>query len=196
MLYISVFVGVFLSNTLTCKQRSILPVLPIVCRIPTETVTVNSSVFPQCPGGTFTPNMKSTKDYPDEVINFMRNHPTMYNSVYPVHKRPLVVRTNVDYEFTTIAVDQVTAADGSYEVLFLGTGTSAPGTSRALFQPYCSHPSILFSWRNARTKECNLPITWYLVSFVRATSALPSPHAERRVVHEELLKQAATKGGI
>ncbi|XP_007544944.2 semaphorin-3F-like [Poecilia formosa] len=74
-----------------------------------------------CPGGTFTPNMKSTKDYPDEVINFMRNHPTMYNAIYPVHKRPLVVRTNVDYEFTTIAVDQVRAADGSYEVLFLGT---------------------------------------------------------------------------
>lgn len=66
--------------------------------------------------------MKSTKDYPDEVINFMRNHPTMYNVVYPVHKRPLVVRTNVDYEFTTIAVDQVAAADGNYEVLFLGTG--------------------------------------------------------------------------
>uniref|UniRef100_A0A8C6U9N0 Sema domain, immunoglobulin domain (Ig), short basic domain, secreted, (semaphorin) 3Fa n=1 Tax=Neogobius melanostomus TaxID=47308 RepID=A0A8C6U9N0_9GOBI len=74
-----------------------------------------------CPGGTFTPNMKSTKDYPDEVINFMRNHPTMHNVVYPVHKRPLVVRTNVDYEFTTIAVDQVAAADGNYEVLFLGT---------------------------------------------------------------------------
>uniref|UniRef100_A0A3B1J4F9 Sema domain, immunoglobulin domain (Ig), short basic domain, secreted, (semaphorin) 3Fa n=1 Tax=Astyanax mexicanus TaxID=7994 RepID=A0A3B1J4F9_ASTMX len=74
-----------------------------------------------CPGGTFTPNMKSTKDYPDEVINFMRTHPTMYNAVYPVHKRPLVVRTNVDYEFTTITVDQVAAADGNYEVLFLGT---------------------------------------------------------------------------
>ncbi|XP_065135904.1 sema domain, immunoglobulin domain (Ig), short basic domain, secreted, (semaphorin) 3Fa isoform X1 [Paramisgurnus dabryanus] len=74
-----------------------------------------------CPGGTFTPNMKSTKDYPDEVINFMRTHPTMFNAVYPVHKRPLVVRTNVDYEFTTITVDQVAAADGNYEVLFLGT---------------------------------------------------------------------------
>lgn len=82
---------------------------------------VNVSPF-QCPGGTFTPNMKSTKDYPDEVINFMRNHPAMHNAVYPVHKRPLVVRTNVDYEFTTISVDQVTAADGNYEVLFLGTG--------------------------------------------------------------------------
>lgn len=80
----------------------------------------------QCPGGTFTPNMKSTKDYPDEVINFMRNHPAMHNAVYPVHKRPLVVRTNVDYEFTTITVDQVTAADGNYEVLFLGTGEFCP----------------------------------------------------------------------
>uniref|UniRef100_A0A8C5S1C2 Semaphorin 3F n=1 Tax=Laticauda laticaudata TaxID=8630 RepID=A0A8C5S1C2_LATLA len=74
-----------------------------------------------CPGGTFTPSMKSTKDYPDEVINFMRTHPMMYNGVYPIHRQPLVVRTNVKYKFTTIAVDQVDAADGRYEVLFLGT---------------------------------------------------------------------------
>ncbi|XP_048344170.1 semaphorin-3F isoform X1 [Sphaerodactylus townsendi] len=74
-----------------------------------------------CPGGTFTPSMKSTKDYPDEVINFMRTHPMMYNGVYPIHRQPLVVRTNVHYKFTTIAVDQVDAADGRYEVLFLGT---------------------------------------------------------------------------
>uniref|UniRef100_A0AAQ6AMD7 Sema domain, immunoglobulin domain (Ig), short basic domain, secreted, (semaphorin) 3Fb n=1 Tax=Amphiprion ocellaris TaxID=80972 RepID=A0AAQ6AMD7_AMPOC len=89
-----------------------------------------------CPGGTFTPNMKSTKDYPDEVINFMRNHPAMHNAVYPIHKRPLVVRTNVDYEFTTITVDQVTAADGNYEVLFLGTGESfylPPDNEKTLF---------------------------------------------------------------
>ncbi|XP_069592123.1 semaphorin-3F isoform X3 [Ranitomeya imitator] len=74
-----------------------------------------------CPGGTFTPSMKSTKDYPDEVINFMRTHPVMYNAVYPVHRQPLLVRTNVHYRFTSIAVDQVDASDGRYEVLFLGT---------------------------------------------------------------------------
>lgn len=79
----------------------------------------------QCPGGTFTPSMKSTKDYPDEVINFMRAHPLMYHAVYPTHRQPLVVRTNVNYRFTTVAVDQVDAADGRYEVLFLGTGTHA-----------------------------------------------------------------------
>lgn len=81
--------------------------------------------------------MKSTKDYPDEVINFMRNHPTMYNVVYPVHKRPLVVRTNVEYEFTTIAVDQVAAADGSYEVLFLGTGQWSKDSTGNDYEYYC-----------------------------------------------------------
>lgn len=77
----------------------------------------------QCPGGTFTPSMKSTKDYPDEVINFMRTHPLMYQAVYPLQRRPLVVRTGAPYRLTTVAVDQVDAADGRYEVLFLGTGT-------------------------------------------------------------------------
>lgn len=77
----------------------------------------------QCPGGTFTPSMKSTKDYPDEVINFMRSHPLMYQAVYPLQRRPLVVRTGAPYRLTTVAVDQVDAADGRYEVLFLGTGT-------------------------------------------------------------------------
>ncbi|NP_001391953.1 semaphorin-3F isoform 5 precursor [Mus musculus] len=74
-----------------------------------------------CPGGTFTPSMKSTKDYPDEVINFMRTHPLMYQAVYPLQRRPLVVRTGAPYRLTTVAVDQVDAADGRYEVLFLGT---------------------------------------------------------------------------
>ncbi|XP_035243999.1 semaphorin-3F-like [Anguilla anguilla] len=74
-----------------------------------------------CPGGTFTPDLRSTKEFSDEAINFVRNHPLMYHHVYPVHKRPLVVRTGVDYRFTTIAVDLVDAVDGRYEVLFLGT---------------------------------------------------------------------------
>ncbi|CAM2117162.1 unnamed protein product [Caretta caretta] len=64
----------------------------------------------QCLGGTFTHSMKSTKDYPDEVINFMRTHPLMYHAVYPVHRQPLVVRSNVHYKFTTVAMDQVDTA--------------------------------------------------------------------------------------
>ncbi|XP_023675107.1 sema domain, immunoglobulin domain (Ig), short basic domain, secreted, (semaphorin) 3Gb isoform X2 [Paramormyrops kingsleyae] len=74
-----------------------------------------------CPGGTFTPGLRSTKEFSDEAVNFVRAHPLMYHPVYPLHKRPLVVRTGVDYRFTTIAVDLVDAVDGRYEVLFLGT---------------------------------------------------------------------------
>ncbi|XP_026772757.3 sema domain, immunoglobulin domain (Ig), short basic domain, secreted, (semaphorin) 3Ga isoform X1 [Pangasianodon hypophthalmus] len=74
-----------------------------------------------CPGGTFTPSLRSTKEFSDEAVNFIRAHPLMYHPVYPIHKRPLVVRSGVDYRFTTIAVDQVDAVDGRYEVFFLGT---------------------------------------------------------------------------
>uniref|UniRef100_A0A8C8GTK8 Sema domain, immunoglobulin domain (Ig), short basic domain, secreted, (semaphorin) 3Ga n=1 Tax=Oncorhynchus tshawytscha TaxID=74940 RepID=A0A8C8GTK8_ONCTS len=74
-----------------------------------------------CPGGTFTPGIRTSKDFSDEAVNFMRAHPLMYHPVYPIHRRPLVVRTGVDYRFTALVVDQVDAADGRYEVLFLGT---------------------------------------------------------------------------
>ncbi|KAG9329899.1 hypothetical protein JZ751_028638, partial [Albula glossodonta] len=55
-----------------------------------------------CPGGTFTPDLRSTKQFSDEAVK-------------------LLVRTGVDYRFTTVAVDLVDAVDGRYEVLFLGT---------------------------------------------------------------------------
>ncbi|XP_026853156.2 semaphorin-3C [Electrophorus electricus] len=74
-----------------------------------------------CPGGAFTPHIRSTKEFPDDVVTFMRNHPVMFNPIYPMGRRPLVVRTHADYKYTSIAVDQVTAADGLYQVLFLGT---------------------------------------------------------------------------
>uniref|UniRef100_S4RG45 Semaphorin 3F n=1 Tax=Petromyzon marinus TaxID=7757 RepID=S4RG45_PETMA len=74
-----------------------------------------------CPGGTFTPYMKSTKDFPEEVANFIRNHPLMYNPIYPIAKKTLIMRVNTDYKITKISVDRVVAGDGTYDVLFLGT---------------------------------------------------------------------------
>uniref|UniRef100_A0A2K5NKU8 Semaphorin-3C n=1 Tax=Cercocebus atys TaxID=9531 RepID=A0A2K5NKU8_CERAT len=79
-----------------------------------------------CPGGAFTPNMRTTKEFPDDVVTFIRNHPLMYNSIYPIHKRPLIVRIGTDYKYTKIAVDRVNAADGRYHVLFLGTVVVLP----------------------------------------------------------------------
>ncbi|KAJ6655311.1 hypothetical protein lerEdw1_005503 [Lerista edwardsae] len=74
-----------------------------------------------CPGGTFTPGLRTTREFSDELVTFIRTHPLMYNAVYPLQRRPLLMRTNVPYSFTTLAVDLVDAVDGQYEVLFLGT---------------------------------------------------------------------------
>lgn len=74
-----------------------------------------------CPGGAFTPDIHTTKEFPDDVVTFVRNHPVMFNPIYPVGRRPLVVRTGADYKYTAVVVDQVAAADGNYQVLFLGT---------------------------------------------------------------------------
>lgn len=76
---------------------------------------------PQCPSKTFG-TFSSTKDFPDDVIQFARNHPLMFNPVPPLGGRPLFLQVGAGYSFTQIAVDRVAAADGHYDVLFIGTG--------------------------------------------------------------------------
>ncbi|XP_049633302.1 semaphorin-3B [Suncus etruscus] len=73
-----------------------------------------------CPSKTFG-TFSSTKDFPDDVIQFARNHPLMYNSVLPMGGRPLFLQVGAGYTFTQIAADHVVAADGHYDVLFIGT---------------------------------------------------------------------------
>ncbi|XP_032914633.1 semaphorin-3E [Catharus ustulatus] len=68
-------------------------------------------------GGLYT----TTKDYPDEAVHFARSHPLMYQPIRPVHKRPILVKTDGKYNLKQIAVDRVEAEDGQYDVLFIGT---------------------------------------------------------------------------
>uniref|UniRef100_A0A8C6SPD6 Sema domain, immunoglobulin domain (Ig), short basic domain, secreted, (semaphorin) 3Ab n=1 Tax=Neogobius melanostomus TaxID=47308 RepID=A0A8C6SPD6_9GOBI len=63
----------------------------------------------------------TTKDLPDEVVTFARSHPAMFNPVHPINNRPIIVKTDVDYQFTQIVVDKVEAEDGLYNVMFIGT---------------------------------------------------------------------------
>uniref|UniRef100_A0A3Q3GC77 Sema domain, immunoglobulin domain (Ig), short basic domain, secreted, (semaphorin) 3D n=1 Tax=Labrus bergylta TaxID=56723 RepID=A0A3Q3GC77_9LABR len=74
-----------------------------------------------CPSKTYDPRIKTTKDFPDEVVSFIRFHPLMYRSVHPLTGRPVFTRVRVDYTLTQIVVDRVMAEDGQYEVMFLGT---------------------------------------------------------------------------
>uniref|UniRef100_A0A8C9SIL5 Sema domain, immunoglobulin domain (Ig), short basic domain, secreted, (semaphorin) 3D n=1 Tax=Scleropages formosus TaxID=113540 RepID=A0A8C9SIL5_SCLFO len=74
-----------------------------------------------CPSRTYDPRIKTTKDFSDEVISFIKDHPMMYRAVYPVAREPVFTRINVDYRLTQIVVDRVPAVDGQYAVMFLGT---------------------------------------------------------------------------
>uniref|UniRef100_A0A5F9D9X4 Semaphorin 3D n=1 Tax=Oryctolagus cuniculus TaxID=9986 RepID=A0A5F9D9X4_RABIT len=74
-----------------------------------------------CPSKTYDPLIKSTRDFPDDVISFIKRHPVMYKSVYPAAGAPTFKRINVDYRLTQVVVDHVVAEDGQYDVMFLGT---------------------------------------------------------------------------
>lgn len=88
-----------------------------------------SPVFcPQCPSKmTAQPGRPfgSTKDYPDEVLQFVRDHPLMFQPVRPRRGRPVLVKTNLAQQLRQIVVDRVEAEDGTYDVIFLGTGRRA-----------------------------------------------------------------------
>ncbi|XP_058844279.1 semaphorin-3A-like [Acipenser ruthenus] len=75
-----------------------------------------------CPSSTYG-NYRSTREYPDDVIFFSRTHPLMFDAVYPVNRRPLLVRIGVDYKFSRLTVDRVEAVDGQYDIMFIGTDT-------------------------------------------------------------------------
>ncbi|KAL8212326.1 UNVERIFIED_CONTAM: hypothetical protein K2H54_043505 [Gekko kuhli] len=74
-----------------------------------------------CPSATYDPLLQSTKDFPDEVISFMRTHHLMWDSIYPLHWKPVLMRVNVPFQIKQLLVDRVETASGHVDVLFLGT---------------------------------------------------------------------------
>ncbi|XP_009867715.1 PREDICTED: semaphorin-4D-like, partial [Apaloderma vittatum] len=62
----------------------------------------------------------TSSDLPDKVLQFVRDHPLMDNSVNPVGNRPVLLKRGSNY--TRIVVDRVTGLDKqTYDVMFLGT---------------------------------------------------------------------------
>ncbi|NWT05112.1 SEM3D protein, partial [Mionectes macconnelli] len=74
-----------------------------------------------CPSETYDPLLQSTKDFPDEVISFMRSHQLMWEPVYPQSRQPVLVRVNVPYRLRRLLVHRLEMENRHYDVLFLGT---------------------------------------------------------------------------
>ncbi|NXS57149.1 SEM3D protein, partial [Brachypteracias leptosomus] len=78
-------------------------------------------VVTQCPSETYDPLLQSTKDFPDEVISFMRTHQLMWEPVYPQGRQPVLVRVSVPYRLRRLVVHRLEVEGRHYDVLFLGT---------------------------------------------------------------------------
>ncbi|NWS48946.1 SEM4D protein, partial [Probosciger aterrimus] len=62
----------------------------------------------------------TSTDLPDKVLQFVRDHPLMDDSVNPIGDSPVLLRRGSNY--TRIVVDRVTGLDQqTYDVMFLGT---------------------------------------------------------------------------
>lgn len=94
---------------------------------PTPSFTLSISVTPslwQCASKVNGGGFSNSKEFPDEVLRFVRSHPVMYRPVLPQHRRPVLLQTEPGRrKLTQIAVDRVQAQDGHYHVLYIGTGT-------------------------------------------------------------------------
>uniref|UniRef100_A0A8C4ND36 Sema domain, immunoglobulin domain (Ig), short basic domain, secreted, (semaphorin) 3bl n=1 Tax=Eptatretus burgeri TaxID=7764 RepID=A0A8C4ND36_EPTBU len=66
--------------------------------------------------------LRGTRSYPDAVLHFARVHPLMARAVLPSHGAPVWHSAGPpECRFTSFTVDLVEAADGVYDVIFLGT---------------------------------------------------------------------------
>lgn len=77
---------------------------------------------PQCPSETYDPLLQSTKDFPDDVISFMRTHQLMWEPIYPLRHKPILVKVNVPYRLRQLLVHRLETENRHYDILFLGTG--------------------------------------------------------------------------
>ncbi|KAJ3602664.1 hypothetical protein NHX12_030413 [Muraenolepis orangiensis] len=74
-----------------------------------------------CPSETYDALYRSTRDLPDDVVSFMRQHQLMWEPILPLGNRPVLTLTSAPYCLRKVAVDRVDTDEGPYDVLHLGT---------------------------------------------------------------------------
>ncbi|XP_044742054.1 semaphorin-1A-like [Chrysoperla carnea] len=67
--------------------------------------------------------VKDSRTLTDTVVNFIKTHPLMEQTVPAYFSKPVLVHVSLNYRFTTVSIDpQVKATDGkAYDVLYVGT---------------------------------------------------------------------------
>ncbi|XP_045065190.1 sema domain, transmembrane domain (TM), and cytoplasmic domain, (semaphorin) 6D, like isoform X4 [Coregonus clupeaformis] len=96
-----------------------------------------------CAGHGQAESYKTTIEFPDETLLFIKSHPLMDASVPNIGDEPWFTKTRVRYRLTALAVDNAAGPHGNYTVLFIGSEAGVVLKVLAKTSPLSFDDSIL-----------------------------------------------------
>uniref|UniRef100_A0A8C7KM95 Semaphorin 6D n=1 Tax=Oncorhynchus kisutch TaxID=8019 RepID=A0A8C7KM95_ONCKI len=96
-----------------------------------------------CAGHGQAESYKTSIEFPDETLLFIKSHPLMDSSVPNIGDEPWFTKTRVRYRLTALAVDNAAGPHGNYTVLFIGSEAGVVLKVLAKTSPLSLNDSIL-----------------------------------------------------
>ncbi|XP_055766551.1 semaphorin-6D-like isoform X1 [Salvelinus fontinalis] len=96
-----------------------------------------------CSGHGQAESYKTSIEFPDETLLFIKSHPLMDASVPNIGDEPWFTKTRVRYRLTALAVDNAAGPHGNYTVLFIGSEAGVVLKVLAKTSPLSLNDSIL-----------------------------------------------------
>uniref|UniRef100_A0ABM5EYG3 Semaphorin-6D isoform X3 n=1 Tax=Pogona vitticeps TaxID=103695 RepID=A0ABM5EYG3_9SAUR len=99
---------------------------------------------------------KTSIDFPDEMLSFIKSHPLMDSAVPSVIEEPWFTKTRVRYRLTAITVDRSAGPYQNYTVLFVGSEAGMVLKILAKTKPFSLNDSVLLEEIDAYNyAKCN-----------------------------------------
>ncbi|XP_007170519.1 semaphorin-6D isoform X6 [Balaenoptera acutorostrata] len=86
---------------------------------------------------------KTSIDFPDETLSFIKSHPLMDSAVPPIADEPWFTKTRIRYRLTAVAVDHSAGPHQNYTVIFVGSEAGMVLKVLAKTSPFSLNDSVL-----------------------------------------------------
>ncbi|XP_029391835.1 semaphorin-6D isoform X11 [Mus pahari] len=86
---------------------------------------------------------KTSIDFPDDTLSFIKSHPLMDSAVPPIADEPWFTKTRVRYRLTAIEVDHSAGPYQNYTVIFVGSEAGVVLKVLAKTRPFSLNDSVL-----------------------------------------------------
>ncbi|XP_006201810.1 semaphorin-6D isoform X2 [Vicugna pacos] len=86
---------------------------------------------------------KTSIDFPDETLSFIKSHPLMDSAVPPIADEPWFTKTRIRYRLTAVAVDHAAGPHQNYTVIFVGSEAGVVLKVLAKTSPFSLNDSVL-----------------------------------------------------